>query len=304
MINMANMTILLVSVMLSIAFFTLMERKMISYMQNRKGPNKVAMIGVIQPMADAIKLITKELNLNLKSNLMIYLISPVLNILMSLTMWMVFPFLFNFNFMKMSIMLMMACLSTNSITIIAMSWASNSNYAFMGMIRSVAQMISYEINFMMIILAAMNISEQMNLVMFNTLQKYMNIAEMLPTMLVMWIITVLAETSRTPFDFSEGESELVSGFNIEYSSKSFMFLFLAEYSNILIMSMVSTLMFLNVSNKMMLMGIYIAMCFMFVWTRATLPRFRYDKLMKFNWTQLLPTSTTILMITFMMKSNI
>nr|YP_010999045.1 NADH dehydrogenase subunit 1 [Pealius mori]WPM91803.1 NADH dehydrogenase subunit 1 [Pealius mori] len=301
MLKLVNLIILVVCVMVSIAFFTLMERKMISYIQNRKGPNKVSIIGILQPMADAIKLISKELNLNFKSNFLLYIISPMLNILISLTMWITFPFVFCFSFMKMSVLFMISCLSVNSITIILMSWSSNSNYAFVGMIRSVAQLISYEINFMLIILAIINISEQLNFNFMSVLQKYMNLSEIVPLMLIMWLISSLAETSRTPFDFSEGESELVSGFNIEYSSKSFMFLFLAEYANILFISFITVSMILMSSVGLISITLYLIISMLFIWVRATLPRFRYDKLMKFNWSQLLPITTIFFFLSFLMK---
>nr|CAD5105720.1 NADH dehydrogenase subunit 1 [Pealius mori] len=300
-LKLVNLIILVVCVMVSIAFFTLMERKMISYIQNRKGPNKVSIIGILQPMADAIKLISKELNLNFKSNFLLYIISPMLNILISLTMWITFPFVFCFSFMKMSVLFMISCLSVNSITIILMSWSSNSNYAFVGMIRSVAQLISYEINFMLIILAIINISEQLNFNFMSVLQKYMNLSEIVPLMLIMWLISSLAETSRTPFDFSEGESELVSGFNIEYSSKSFMFLFLAEYANILFISFITVSMILMSSVGLISITLYLIISMLFIWVRATLPRFRYDKLMKFNWSQLLPITTIFFFLSFLMK---
>nr|AAS77045.1 NADH dehydrogenase subunit 1 [Aleurochiton aceris]AAS77789.1 NADH dehydrogenase subunit 1 [Aleurochiton aceris] len=300
-IKIMNFIILMVSVMMSIAFFTLMERKIISYTQNRKGPNKVMMSGILQPISDAVKLVSKELNLNLKANFIIYLISPLLNLLMALMVWASFPFLMTFSFMKMSMLFMISCLSFNSITIMTMSWSSNSNYSFIGMMRSIAQLISYEINFMMIILTVMNICEQMSLVTTYILQKYISISLIMPMTLMVWMITILAETSRTPFDFSEGESELVSGFNIEYSSKSFMFLFLAEYSSILFMSFITVNMMIMTNQKVFTLMMYMTVCVFFIWTRSTLPRFRYDKLMMFNWIQLLPMTTVLLMISFMMK---
>nr|YP_010254928.1 NADH dehydrogenase subunit 2 [Pealius machili]QUA05867.1 NADH dehydrogenase subunit 2 [Pealius machili] len=302
-LKLINLIILIICVMISIAFFTLMERKMISYIQNRKGPNKVSIIGILQPIADAIKLISKELNLNLKSNFLLYIISPMLNILISLTMWMTFPFIFCFSFMKMSVLFMISCLSINSITIIMMSWSSNSNYAFMGMIRSVAQLISYEINFMLIVLTVINITEQLNFNFMEKLQKYVNLSEIIPLMLIMWLVSSLAETSRTPFDFSEGESELVSGFNIEYSSKSFMFLFLAEYANILFMSFITISMILMSQILLISIILYLFIAILFIWMRATLPRFRYDKLMKFNWSQLLPITTVLFFLSFLMKMH-
>lgn len=206
-----------------------------------------------------------------------------------------------FRFIKIRWLFIIACTSINSITVIIIRWSSNSNYAFIGIIRSVAQLISYEVNFILIIMSIINITEQINLNIIYTLQKYVNIGQIMPIMLLLWIITALAETSRTPFDFSEGESELVSGFNIEYRRKSFIFLFLAEYSNILFIRFISRIAFMRSETYPISIIWYIMFCLFFVWTRTTLPRFRYDKLIKFNWTQLMPATTLILIITFVIK---
>nr|AAS77799.1 NADH dehydrogenase subunit 1 [Aleyrodes proletella] len=302
MMKVMNMIILIITVMLSIAFFTLMERKLISYMQNRKGPNKVALMGMLQPISDAIKLMGKELNLNLKSNFTMYMMSPLMNILCSMTMWLSFPFMFNFSFMKMSLLFMISCSSFNTITIMAMSWSSNSNYAFIGMMRTVAQLISYEINFMMIIIIMINLNEEINMNMMMKMQKYLPTLMLVPIMFMMWMLTILAETNWTPFDFSEGESELISGFNIEFSSNMFMMLFLAEYASILIMSFLTNSMFMNMSqHKISFLTMYLMMTMIFIWTRSTYPRFRYDKLMKLNWTQMLPSTSFILFMMIMIQ---
>nr|YP_010128473.1 NADH dehydrogenase subunit 1 [Aleyrodes shizuokensis]QPO06183.1 NADH dehydrogenase subunit 1 [Aleyrodes shizuokensis] len=302
MTKMMNMIILILTIMLSIAFFTLMERKLISYMQNRKGPNKVTMMGMLQPISDAIKLMSKELNLNMKSNFTMYMISPLMNIMCSMIMWMSFPFMFNFSFMKMSLLFLISCSSFNTITIMIMSWSSNSNYAFIGMMRTIAQLISYEINFMMIIIVMINLNEEININMMTKMQKYLPTLIFLPTLFTMWMLTILAETNRTPFDFSEGESELISGFNIEFSSNMFMLLFLAEYASILIMSFLTTNLFINFSpHTIPFMTTYLMMTSMFIWTRSTYPRFRYDKLMKLNWTQMLPSTMFTLFLLIMIK---
>nr|AAS77759.1 NADH dehydrogenase subunit 1 [Aleyrodes elevatus] len=302
MMKVLNMIILIITVMLSIAFFTLMERKLISYMQNRKGPNKVALMGILQPISDAIKLMSKELNLNMKSNFMMYMISPAMNIMCSMIMWMTFPFMFNFNFMKMSLLFMISCSSFNTITVMIMSWSSNSNYAFIGMMRTIAQLISYEINFMMIIIIMINLTEEINMNMLTKMQKYLPNLMFMPVLFTMWMMTILAETNRTPFDFSEGESELISGFNIEFSSNMFMLLFLAEYASILIMSFLTTTLFINIlPHSISFLTMYLMMASIFIWTRSTYPRFRYDKLMKLNWTQMLPSTLFILFMVIMIK---
>nr|AXI95996.1 NADH dehydrogenase subunit 1 [Bemisia tabaci]AXI96009.1 NADH dehydrogenase subunit 1 [Bemisia tabaci] len=297
-----NFLFLMIMVMISVAFFTLMERKMIGYSQLRKGPNKILMMGIMQPIADAMKLITKEFNMNYSSNFTMYLMAPALNIICSLMTWIIFPFKYSFSFMKMAVLMMLSCAAFNVVTIMMMSWSSNSNYAFIGMIRTISQLISYEINLIMILITVIIVTEQMNFVNMSKVQKYIQITMLLFPLVLIWMITTLAETNRTPFDFSEGESELISGFNIEYSSTSFMMLFLSEYCSILIMSLLTTCMFTNLTpiNPTFYM-VYLVISFVFIWTRTTLPRFRYDKLMKFNWIQVLPMTTTILSISFPMK---
>nr|AAS77771.1 NADH dehydrogenase subunit 1 [Bemisia sp. PB-2004] len=297
-----NLLFLLIMVMLSIAFFTLLERKIIGYSQSRKGPNKTFIIGLIQPMADAIKLLAKEVNLNSNANFSLYMMTPLANIICSLMMWMMFPFIYCFSFMKMSFLFMLSCMAFNTITIMMMSWSSNSNYAFIGMVRTMSQLISYEINMMMIIISVIMVTEQMNVATMHKLQKYTPLAIMMFPMIMIWMITILAETNRTPFDFSEGESELISGFNIEYSSVNFMMLFLSEYSSILMMSFITILMFTGMQgHQFFFFCMYFSCCFSFIWMRTTLPWFRYDKLMKLNWTQILPISTVIMFSSFPLK---
>nr|ARJ63894.1 NADH dehydrogenase subunit 1 [Bemisia sp. WTT-2017] len=297
-----NLLFLMIMVMLSVAFFTLLERKMIGYSQLRKGPNKTMIMGITQPIADAMKLISKEMNMNYNSNFNMYFMAPMLNIICSLVTWIIFPFNYCFNFMKMSILMMLSCMAFNLITIMMMSWASNSNYSFIGMIRTISQLISYEINLIMILITMIMMTEQMNFIDMGKIQKYCSISMILFPLILAWMITILAETNRTPFDFSEGESELISGFNIEYSSTSFMMLFLSEYSSMLVMSFLTVCMFTNMKFiNLEFYMLYMFVCFIFMWTRTTLPRFRYDKLMKFNWTQVLPMTTLILFTSFPMK---
>nr|UIF91939.1 NADH dehydrogenase subunit 1 [Crenidorsum sp.] len=297
-----NILILMISVLLSIAFFTLMERKYISFFQNRKGPNKTLISGIMQPISDAIKLLGKEMNMNIKSNISMFILSPCVNLTCSLIVWLIFPFSFEFEFMKMSSLFMMSCMSMNMVSLMMMSWASNSNYAFIGMVRTISQLVSYEINLMLVIITIIGLTTQMNFKMMWSSQMYAPISMSILPLFFIWMMTILAETNRTPFDFSEGESELVSGFNIEYSSKSFMMLFLAEYSSILMMSLVTSCMFFMFQpTSATFLVVYFACCLYFIWTRATFPRFRYDKLMKMNWTQILPLATYILYFSMIYK---
>lgn len=289
-------------VFISIAFFTLIERKVIRYTQNRKGPNKSRINGITQPIADAVKLINKEININYKSNFIIFIVSPTINITCSIIIWFIYPSIFSFKFMKIRIVYIICCISVNIIAVLTIRWSSNSNYSLLGIIRTVSQLVSYEINIIIIILLSINISEQINLEHITALTKRSPIRLIIRITLIMWIITRLAETNRTPFDFSEGESELISGFNVEFRGKSFIFLFLAEYSRILIIAIITTTLFFSAalpSPEFVL--VYLALCFTFVWTRTSLPRFRYDKLIKINWQQILPTTITALMLSFSLK---
>lgn len=288
--------------MLRIAFFTLLERKVIGYTQFRKGPNKTLVIGIIQPIADAIKLISKETNLNSKSNFVEFMLTPALNIICSLAMWISIPVAATFGFIKIRIMFLVRCISINTLIIIKIRWTSNSNYAFIGIIRGVAQIISYEINFIMIIMIIISLAETMTLANINEPTYLTSLAWVTFPLITLWIITILAETNRTPFDFAEGESELISGFNVEYGGPSFITLFLAEYSRILLMRAATTCLFvISDGSKITFYVTMISTCTIFIWARTTLPRFRYDKLMKTNWTQILPITTVIMFLTFPIK---
>lgn len=242
------------------------------------------------------------MNINYNSNFIIYILAPALNIICSLVIWVVFPFTYSFTFIKIAVLIILRCIAFNVVTIMIIRWASNSNYAFIGIIRTISQLISYEINLIIILITTTIVTEQLNFISINKVQKYVYTLTILFPLVLIWIITILAETNRTPFDFSEGESELISGFNIEYRSTRFMILFLSEYSRILIIRLLTICIFTNltISNPRFYTA-YLATCFIFVWTRTTLPRFRYDKLIKFNWTQILPISTLILFISFPIK---
>lgn len=288
--------------MISVAFFTLLERKIIGYSQSRKGPNKILIAGIAQPIADAIKLISKEININYSSNFGIYTLAPILNIICSLVTWIVFPLRYSFNFMKIAVLIILRCMAFSVVTIIIIRWSSNSNYSFIGMIRTISQLISYEINIIMILITVIIVTEQINFIIIKKVQKYIYVLIILFPLVLIWTITILAETNRTPFDFSEGESELISGFNIEYRRTRFIIIFLSEYCSILIMRSLTIFIFTNLESSSTGFYIrYLVICFIFVWTRTTLPRFRYDKLIKLNWTQILPLTTLILVLSFPIK---
>nr|AMH85615.1 NADH dehydrogenase subunit 1 [Pseudogriphoneura sp. ACMJ-2016] len=294
--------LLIICVLVSVAFLTLLERKVLGYIQIRKGPNKVGIMGIPQPFSDAIKLFTKEQTYPLMSNYLAYYFSPVFSLFLSLLVWMCMPLfikLFSFN---LGLLFFLCCTSLGVYTVMIAGWSSNSNYALLGGLRAVAQTISYEVSLALILLSFIFLIGNYNILGFYLFQNSLWFIVILFPMGLVWITISLAETNRTPFDFAEGESELVSGFNVEYSSGGFALIFLAEYSSILFMSMLFCVIFLgcDVFNFLFYMKLSF-ISFIFVWARGTLPRFRYDKLMYLAWKSFLPFSLNYLMFFMGMK---
>nr|YP_010987597.1 NADH dehydrogenase subunit 1 [Ochthephilus sericinus]WON66016.1 NADH dehydrogenase subunit 1 [Ochthephilus sericinus] len=292
---MVSALILVIFVLIGVAFLTLLERKVLGYIQIRKGPNKVGFMGIPQPFSDAIKLFSKENVYPNMSNVNLYYLSPVMNLFLSLLLWMCMPFItvvFNFN---MSILFFLCCSSLSVYTIMIAGWSSNSNYSLLGSLRSVAQTISYEVSLALILLSFLFLIFTLNILDFVKVQNYIWFLFYCFPLSLMWLISSLAETNRTPFDFAEGESELVSGFNVEYSGGGFALIFLAEYSNILFMSMMCVMLFMggNLYSFMFFIKLTI-MSFVWIWVRGTLPRYRYDKLMYLAWKSFLPLSLNYL----------
>nr|QNE85595.1 NADH dehydrogenase subunit 1 [Chrysotimus molliculus] len=294
--------ILMICVLVSVAFLTLLERKVLGYIQIRKGPNKVGLIGVLQPFCDAIKLFTKEQTYPLVSNYISYYFSPIFSLFLSLLVWMCMPLLVKLYSFNLGLLFFLCCTSMGVYTVMIAGWSSNSNYALLGGLRAVAQTISYEVSLSLIMLSFVFLIGSFNLLDFFYYQKYVwFLLLMLPISLV-WFASCLAETNRTPFDFAEGESELVSGFNVEYSSGGFALIFLAEYASILFMSMLFSMIFLG--GDIFSIFFYMKLTFisfLFIWVRGTLPRFRYDKLMYLAWKCFLPFSLNFLMFFLGMK---
>nr|WEL32833.1 NADH dehydrogenase subunit 1 [Ptygomastax nihilsulcus] len=286
-----NYLLLIICVLISVAFLTLFERKVLGYIQIRKGPNKVGFLGLPQPFADAIKLLNKEMHNLFISNYFIYYISPIINLLISLIIWTVFPYLtYKCSFMY-SFVFFLCCISMSVYTVMISGWSSNSNYSLLGSLRSVAQTISYEVSLALILLSTIMLIGTYNISYYHYYQfNCWFIIIMLPLFLCCFT-SCLAETNRTPFDFAEGESELVSGFNVEYGSGGFTLIFLSEYASIMFMSMLITLIFLGGDYFSMKFYLKLTLVsFMFIWVRGTLPRYRYDKLMYLAWKSFLPLS--------------
>nr|QHH25547.1 NADH dehydrogenase subunit 1 [Trypetoptera punctulata] len=296
-LSLVTIFITVLCVLVSVAFLTLLERKVLGYIQLRKGPNKVGLMGVVQPFSDAIKLFTSEQTYPLTSNYLPYYISPVFSLFLSLVLWVCAPFLIGAFSFNLGILFFMCCTSMGVYTVMSAGWASNSNYALLGGLRAVAQTISYEVSMALILLCLVIMVESYNLVDFyfhQGLNWFLFVA--LPLGFV-WMSISLAETNRTPFDFAEGESELVSGFNVEYSSGGFALIFLAEYASILFMSMLFSVLFLGCDIFNLIFYLKLTfIAFLFIWVRGTLPRFRYDKLMYMAWKCFLPFSLNFLLL--------
>nr|YP_010586523.1 NADH dehydrogenase subunit 1 [Pseudostenophylax fumosus]UZZ44324.1 NADH dehydrogenase subunit 1 [Pseudostenophylax fumosus] len=290
---------LIVMVLVSVAFFTLLERKVLGYMQLRKGPLKVGFLGIVQPFNDAIKLFNKEFLFPYMSNYMLFYLMPMMGMFMSMWVWLLIPYtfiLFNFN---LGVLFMLACMSVSVYFMMISGWSSNSNYAKLGSLRGMAQTISYEVSLAVILLSLMVLIGGFNMVEFNVYQEFIWFFFFLFPLGLIMFTSMLAELNRAPFDFIEGESELVSGFNIEYGGGGFALIFMAEYSSIIFMSLLFVILFLGGLGfsvmfyiKLMVLG------FSFIWVRGLLPRYRYDKLMNLTWKFFLPISLNYLLFFF------
>nr|WHL46512.1 NADH dehydrogenase subunit 1 [Edessena gentiusalis] len=291
-----GLLILLVGVLIGVAFLTLLERKVLGYIQIRKGPNKLGMMGILQPFSDAIKLFTKEQTYPNFSNYLMYYFSPVVGFIMSLLIWMVIPYYFNLISFNLGVLFILCCMSLGVYTVMVAGWSSNSNYALLGGLRAVAQTISYEVSLAMILLSSIIMIMDYNLFSLKLYQEMIWFIIMMFPLSLCWISSMLAETNRTPFDFAEGESELVSGFNVEYSSGGFALIFLAEYSSILFMSLLFVMLYMGGFDLTMMFYLKLTfISFLFIWVRGTLPRYRYDKLMYLAWKSYLPISLNFLL---------
>nr|YP_010414994.1 NADH dehydrogenase subunit 1 [Camptoloma kishidai]URW97516.1 NADH dehydrogenase subunit 1 [Camptoloma kishidai] len=291
-----GLLILVIGVLIGVAFLTLLERKVLGYIQIRKGPNKVGLMGILQPFSDAIKLFTKEQTYPNFSNYLCYYFSPVISFILSLMIWVLVPYYFNMISFNLGVLFFLCCTSMGVYTVMVAGWSSNSNYALLGSLRSVAQTISYEVSLALILMSSIIMIMNFNMMNFLLHQKFIWFFLIMLPLVLCWISSMLAETNRTPFDFAEGESELVSGFNVEYSSGGFALIFLAEYSSILFMSFFFTLIYMGGYSLTLLFYLKLVLIsFLFIWVRGTLPRYRYDKLMYLAWKSYLPISLNFLL---------
>nr|ASU92907.1 NADH dehydrogenase subunit 1 [Proechimys guyannensis]ASU92920.1 NADH dehydrogenase subunit 1 [Proechimys guyannensis] len=298
-----NFILMIVPILLAMAFLTLMERKMLGYMQLRKGPNMVGPYGILQPIADALKLFIKEPLHPSTSSILLFTIAPSLALTLAMSMWIPMPMPYSLIDMNLGALFILATSSLAVYSILWSGWASNSKYALFGALRAVAQTISYEVTLAIILLSILLLNGTFTLSTLMTTQK--NIWLILPTwpLAMMWFVSTLAETNRAPFDLTEGESELVSGFNVEYAAGPFALFFMAEYMNILLMNALTTIIFLNSMmtitypelHTMIFMIKTLILTAFFLWVRASYPRFRYDQLMHLLWKNFLPLTLALCM---------
>jgi NADH-ubiquinone oxidoreductase chain 1 len=304
--------VVIVPVLLAVAFMTIIERKQLAAMQRRVGPDTVGIYGILQPFADALKLILKETVIPAQANKVIFYLAPVISLGLSLLGWAVIPFgqgltLFDFS---LGVLYTLALSSLGVYGTLFAGWAANSKYAFLGSLRSTAAMISYELILNSAIIIVILLTGSFNYIEIIESQQPIWFIVPLAPVFIFFFISILAETSRVPFDLQEAESELVAGFFTEHSSIIFVFFFLAEYSSIVLMSSLSAIFFCSGYNmpeifenntiiniQSIVLGLKTCLfCFIFVWFRATLPRIRFDQLLTFCWTGLLPIAIAFVLL--------
>ena len=283
----------MVPVLVNVAFITLLERKILGLRQLRKGPHKVRLIGILQPFRDAIKLFSKEVFIPYTANTKQFIISPVLSLLIVLRVFMSFPLLENNFCLRIRVIFLYMVIRINVYPLVVRGWSSNRKYALIGRIRGIAQTVSYEVMFALALLFFLFLSFSLNLVLLSKINSlWLKSLIFLPVVAIIFISSV-AETNRTPFDFAEGESELVSGFNVEYGRVMFAIIFIAEYARILFMRILLSVLFFRATNSLVAYLITTSLVFLWVWFRATYPRHRYDKLMNLAWKVYLPFCLTV-----------
>ena len=288
---------IIIIILIGVAYITLAERKVMGSMQRRKGPNIVGIYGILQPMADGIKLVIKEIIIPQQSNKIFFMLGPILTLTLSLIIWIPLPFGINSVIYENEYgILYVLAISTLSVFILLYSgWASFSRYAFIGAIRAIAQLISYEVSMGILVISILLLNNSFNFLEILYNQIYVpNIIALFP-LFILFFISALAETNRPPFDLAEAESELIAGYIVEYGGMSFAAIYLAEYAFIQSMSVLTTILFLGTTNPFF--GT-IFIIFGFIWIRATLPRTRYTDLMSLGWVKILPFSISYIIFVY------
>ena len=288
--------------MIGIAFLTLFERKILGYIQDRKGPNKVGFLGLLQPFSDVIKLLNKEFFFIDKMNLYLYYFRVILILFLSITVWLIYPFIFNVYSIKIGILYLLRVLRMGVYPIIIGGWASNSNYSILGAIRSISQSVSYEVRLFLTIFSVILLIESYSLLELYKFQYYIKFIIILVPIYLIFLIRLLIELNRTPFDLVEGESELVSGFNTEYFRGRFALIFIAEYLRIVFIRFLISVMFMNFClTRIKFLFVWLYHIFFIVWIRGVIPRIRYDELIYICWKKFLSYALVYLIFIFRLK---
>nr|YP_009992300.1 NADH dehydrogenase subunit 1 [Gekko subpalmatus]QNN90173.1 NADH dehydrogenase subunit 1 [Gekko subpalmatus] len=296
--HLLNPLMIMIPILLAVAFLTLLERKLLGYMQLRKGPNIIGPVGLLQPIADGVKLFIKEPLRPTISSMMLFIMMPTMALLLALFIWAPLPMPKPLLQLNLGLLMILAISSLSVYSTLWSGWASNSKYALIGALRAVAQTISYEVTLGIILLSLITLTGGFTMQLFLTTQEPTWLFTYAWPLMMMWYTSTIAETNRAPFDLTEGESELVSGFNVEYAAGPFALFFLAEYTNIIMMNTLTCIMFicpnstselftLNLTTKILLLTMG------FLWTRASYPRFRYDQLMHLLWKNFLPLTLAL-----------
>jgi NADH-quinone oxidoreductase subunit H len=308
----AEILAIVVPLLLVVAYYTYAERKVLAYSQLRKGPNVVGPFGLLQPIADGLKMLVKETVIPSGANRAVFIAAPMVTLTLALVAWAVIPFDYGVvvSNINVGILYLFAISSLSVYGIIMAGWASNSRYAFLGALRSAAQMVSYEVSIGFVLVTVLLCAGSLNLTDIVTAQRHVWFVIPLLPMAAVFFISGLAETNRTPFDLPEGESELVAGYFVEYSSMTFLLFFMGEYANMILVSAMTAILFLGgwlapfgvapftwIPGPIWFLLKTALMMFVFLWVRATLPRFRYDQLMRLGWKVFLPFSLFWLVLT-------
>nr|QST19780.1 NADH dehydrogenase subunit 1 [Phaeocystis globosa]QST19799.1 NADH dehydrogenase subunit 1 [Phaeocystis globosa]QST19818.1 NADH dehydrogenase subunit 1 [Phaeocystis globosa] len=302
--------ILVVPILISVAYLTLAERKIMGSMQQRKGPNVIGFLGLLQPLADGLKLLIKETVIPTNANTFSFIFAPVLTLFLSLFGWSLIPLSYNSFYVDidLSLLFIFAVSSLGVYGIILSGWSSNSRYAFFGSLRSASQMVSYEVSIGLILIIVLVCVGSLNFFSIVLFQEFLFFLVPLFPIFFMFLVSILAETNRAPFDLPEAESELVSGYNVEYASMGFALFFLAEYSSMILMSALTTIIFIggwiSIFSKPFILDSFALtfklsiILFFFIWVRASFPRYRIDQLMRLCWKVFLPISLSFVLVTF------
>ena len=304
-----NFLIIVVPILISVAYLTLAERKVMGSMQQRKGPNVVGFLGLLQPLADGLKLLLKETVIPTNSHTFSFVLAPILTLFLSLLGWSAIPFTFNGFFVDidLGLLFLFAVSSLGVYGIILSGWASNSRYAFFGALRSAAQMVSYEVSIGLILISVLICVGSLRFIDIIVFQEFIFFCVPFFPIFLMFLVSILAETNRAPFDLPEAESELVSGYNVEYASMGFALFFLAEYSSMILMSALTVVIFMGgwvsfftfpvFGIDAFVFGFKISLIlFFYIWVRASFPRYRIDQLMRLCWKIFLPLSLAFVLL--------